>query len=44
MKIGRMRDAMLAVTDDVQYHEEPGAGHWWDGDVAPGVDCVASPR
>ncbi len=35
-----MRDAMLAVTDDVGYHEEPGAGHWWDGDEAPGVDCV----
>ena len=38
-----MRDAMLAVTPDVGYHEEPGAGHWWDGDEAPGADCVDWP-
>jgi poly(3-hydroxybutyrate) depolymerase len=35
--------AVQAVTDDVVYHEEPGAGHWWDGDAAPGADCVDWP-
>lgn len=24
----------------VQYHEEPGAGHWWDKSPEPGADCV----
>ena len=38
-----MRDAVSAVTQDVQYHEEPGAGHWWDGDASPGADCVDWP-
>ena len=28
------------VTDDVVYHEEPGAGHWWDGRPEPGAACV----
>jgi DNA-binding beta-propeller fold protein YncE len=28
------------ITDRVQYHEEPGAGHWWDNNPAPGADCV----
>lgn len=30
-------------TKDVEYHEEPGAGHWWDGSKAKGVDCVDYP-
>jgi hypothetical protein len=25
---------------DFVYHEQPGAGHWWDLSDAPGVDCV----
>lgn len=36
----RMRSAMLEYTDDVEMHVEPGAGHWWNGDVSNGVDCV----
>jgi hypothetical protein len=32
--------AVSAVSDDVVYHEQPGAGHWWDVDPAPGADCV----
>jgi hypothetical protein len=33
--------ALLApIVPALTYHEEPGAGHWWDGDRAPGVDCV----
>jgi predicted peptidase len=28
-------------SDDVEYHEEPGAGHWWDNDPdTPGAACV----
>lgn len=35
--------AVSAYTNDAYYHEEPGAGHWWDGDVSSGVDCVDWP-
>ena len=38
-----MAAAVGEVTDDLVYHEEPGAGHWWDGDAAPGADCVDWP-
>lgn len=33
--------AVSEITDDAQYHEQPGAGHWWDADGdEPGADCV----
>jgi len=36
-----MRDLVEPITDDLQYHEQPGAGHWWDADGdEPGADCV----
>lgn len=38
-----MFDAISLVTDDVIYHEEPGAGHWWDGAQGEGADCVDWP-
>lgn len=38
-----LRDAALAVGADVQMHVEPGAGHWWDGDLGEGADCVDWP-
>jgi dienelactone hydrolase len=25
---------------DFQFHEQPGAGHWWDASDEPGADCV----
>lgn len=28
---------------DYVYHEEPGAGHWWDNSAEPGADCVDWP-
>jgi dienelactone hydrolase len=31
------------ITDRVEYHEQAGAGHWWDGDASPGADCVDWP-
>lgn len=37
----KMRDEAMLVTEDVEYHEQPGAGHWWDADGdEPGADCV----
>jgi dienelactone hydrolase len=30
-------------TQDIAMHEQPGAGHWWNGDAGPGVDCVDWP-
>jgi len=35
-----MYDYLGKINDRVQYHEEPGAGHWWDNNPAPGADCV----
>ena len=35
--------AVGGVTDDIAYHEEPGAGHGWDGEAAGGADCVDWP-
>lgn len=40
------RDMVALLTPIVpalQYHEEPGADHWWDGTASPGVDCVDWP-
>ncbi len=38
-----MRAALEGVVDDVEYYEEPGAGHWWDGERSAGADCVDWP-
>jgi poly(3-hydroxybutyrate) depolymerase len=36
-----MYEETQLVTDDVLYHEQPGAGHWWDLDPdEAGADCV----
>jgi poly(3-hydroxybutyrate) depolymerase len=29
---------------DVKYHEQPGAGHWWNGSQSTGTDCVDWPE
>ena len=39
----QMRDLLKKFHDDVQYHEQPGAGHWWDDSESPGVGCVDWP-
>ena len=36
-------EAVQNYTDDVAMHEQPGAGHWWDGPESDGVDCVDWP-
>ena len=38
-----LRDALRMHTQDVKYHEEKGADHWWDGQRAEGTDCVDWP-
>jgi hypothetical protein len=38
-----MVSALDGVTSDLTFHREPGAGHWWDGEVSPGADCVDWP-
>lgn len=37
------RTRLEPFVTDFQYHEQPGAGHWWDGELAGGADCVDWP-
>jgi pimeloyl-ACP methyl ester carboxylesterase len=40
----RMRQELAAWNHPaVRWHEQPGAGHWWDDDPAPGAACVDYP-
>jgi len=36
----RMREHLTQFHHDLQYYEQPGAGHWWDASDEPGADCV----
>lgn len=37
----QMFDLLVPIVSDLTYHEEPGAGHWWDLDPqTEGADCV----
>jgi poly(3-hydroxybutyrate) depolymerase len=36
-----MRAHLAPFHRDLDWHEEPGAGHWWDRSDGPGADCVA---
>ena len=38
-----MYNTVSQINDDVEFHVEPGAGHWWDGPAAAGADCVDWP-
>lgn len=38
-----MEQALRAAGGAPLAHYEAGAGHWWDGDAAPGTDCVDWP-
>ena len=40
--VGAARERGLPVVEP-QLHVQPGAGHWWDGDAAPGTDCLDWP-
>ena len=35
-----MLEKLKPFHHDFEYHEEPGAGHWWDNSDDPGADCV----
>ena len=35
-----MVDHIKAFQKDFVFHEQPGAGHWWDVSPEPGTDCV----
>ena len=39
-----MKSYIEPYVTDLQFHVEPGAGHWWDGDKAAGADCVDWPE
>ncbi len=39
----RMLEALRATGASPLAHFQEGAGHWWDGDVAAGADCVDWP-
>lgn len=36
----QMTNVLAQFHHDFQYHEQPGAGHWWDASDEPGADCV----
>ncbi len=36
----RMVEELTGVHHDFVYHEQPGAGHWWDVSDEEGTDCV----
>ena len=35
-----MVDSIRPFQKDYVFHEQPGAGHWWDVSPEPGTDCV----
>jgi hypothetical protein len=39
----RMEEMLRAAGGKPEVHYQEGAGHWWDGDASPGVDCVDWP-
>jgi predicted esterase len=39
-----MLDAVTKAGGAPLHHFQEGAGHWWDGDRAPGADCVDWPE
>ena len=38
-----MESLLIAEGAPPAVHYQPGAGHWWDGQAAPGADCVDWP-
>lgn len=39
----KMEKTLQDLHAHVSLHVQEGAGHWWDGDASPGVDCVDWP-
>jgi len=40
----KMEKALTDAGHPPQFHHQEGAGHWWDGERAPGADCVDWPE
>lgn len=38
-----MRDKLRALGIEPVYHEQPGAGHWWESSDEPGAECLDWP-
>ncbi len=38
-----MRDLLKPIHSALGYHEQPGAGHWWESSDEPGAECVDWP-
>lgn len=38
-----MREQLSTFHRDVDWHEQPGAGHWWNNSDEPGASCVDWP-
>jgi dienelactone hydrolase len=38
-----MRDLLQPIHQAFYYHEQPGAGHWWENSDEPGAECVDWP-
>lgn len=38
-----MRELLTGIASPIAYHEQPGAGHWWDDDQGPGAACLDWP-
>lgn len=39
----RMREVLGTFHHDFDWHEQPGAGHWWGNSDEPGAECVDWP-
>lgn len=39
-----MAEAVEPVAQEFYFHIQPGGGHFWDGDLSAGVDCVDWPE
>jgi dienelactone hydrolase len=38
-----MRELLTGIASPIGYHEQAGAGHWWDDDKGPGAACLDWP-
>lgn len=39
----KMREELAGIGADLHWHEQKGAGHWWDDNDEPGASCVDWP-
>lgn len=38
-----MKELLTGIASPLSYHEQPGAGHWWDDEQGPGAACLDWP-